>query len=159
MDSADYDHKPQTTCSIARALEVVGDRWTLLILREAVLSDVTRFADFRDRLGIAPHLLSHRLGALVDTGVMEKHPYREPGSRTRFSYHLTPAGEQLRLLLGALQQWGDENRPVPAGPTCLRRSAHQGRPVRLAFVDDADTVIPPNEVGFVRTDAYFSETA
>jgi DNA-binding HxlR family transcriptional regulator len=157
MDSADTDLKPQTRCSIARALEVVGDKWTLLILREAVLSGVTRFADFRDRLGIAPDLLSQRLGALVETGVMEKQPYREPGSRTRFSYHLTPAGEQLRLLLGALQQWGDENRPLPAGPSHVRRSADQGRPVRLAFVDDTDTVIPPEQVGFVPADAYSSE--
>jgi DNA-binding HxlR family transcriptional regulator len=151
--SGDHEPRPQTTCSIARALDVVGDRWTLLIVREAVLFDVTRFADFRDRLGIAPDLLSHRLGALLDGGVMEKHPYREPGSRTRFSYHLTAVGEQLRLLLGALQQWGDENRPLPGGPTCLRRSTARGRPVRLAFVDD-DVVIPPDGVGFVPTDAY-----
>jgi DNA-binding HxlR family transcriptional regulator len=52
---------------------------------------VTRFADFRDRLGIAPDFLSRRLGALVDTGVMEKHPYREPGSRTRLGFVPTDA--------------------------------------------------------------------
>lgn len=153
MDGA--ENSPET-CSIARALEVVGDKWTLLILREALLFEVTRFADLRDRLGIAPNLLSQRLAALVDGGVMEKHPYREPGSRTRFSYHLTPAGEDLRLVLSALQQWGDENRPLPEGPSCLRRSVAEGRPVRVDFVDDADTVVPVDEVDFIATDAFVS---
>ena len=138
----------ELTCSIARALEVVGDRWTLLILREAALHDVTRFADFRDRLGIAPDILTNRLGILVDGGVMERKPYREPGARTRYSYHLTPAGEKVRLVLAALQQWGDETRPPASGPSALRRSADEDRPVRVAFVDDIDTVIPPSDVLF-----------
>ena len=79
---------------------------------------------------------------------MEKRPYREPGARMRYSYHLTPAGEQLRLVLAALQQWGDENRPPAGGPSTLRRSADRGRPVSVRFVDDVDTVIPPSDVLF-----------
>jgi DNA-binding HxlR family transcriptional regulator len=126
----------------------VGDRWTLLILREAAIRDVTRFADFRERLGIAPDMLSNRLSILVDAGVMEKQPYREPGTRTRYSYHLTPAGKQLLLVLAALQQWGDENRPPTSGPSTLRRSADHGRPVRVAFVDDTNAVIPADSVLF-----------
>ncbi|WP_431900299.1 winged helix-turn-helix transcriptional regulator [Nonomuraea sp. bgisy101] len=148
MATPHLGQKAEPVCSIARALDVVGDRWTLLILRDSALMDVTRFADFRERLGIAPDMLSSRLGALVDAGVMEKRPYREPGTRTRYSYHLTPAGEQLRLILAALQQWGEENRPLPTGPSALRRSADRGRPVRVAFVDDADVVIPSDEVLF-----------
>ena len=139
----------ELTCSIARALEVVGDRWTLLILREAALHDVTRFADFRDRLGIAPDILTNRLGILVDGGVMERKPYREPGARTRYSYHLTPAGEKVRLVLAALQQWGDETRPPASGPSALRRSADEDRPVRVAFVDDTDAVVPAGRVRFI----------
>ncbi|MEU8301251.1 helix-turn-helix domain-containing protein [Micromonospora sp. NPDC048909] len=135
-------------CSIARALQVVGDKWTLLILREAALRGVTRFADFRDRLGIAPDILTGRLTGLVDQGVLEKRPYSEPGTRTRHSYHLTPAGEQLRVVLAALQQWGDENRPPSSGPSTLRRTADGSRPVRVAFVDDTGAVVPPEQVVF-----------
>jgi DNA-binding HxlR family transcriptional regulator len=148
MGTVNLRRKTEEVCSIARTLEVVGDRWTLLILREAALYDVTRFAGFRERLGIAPDMLSNRLGTLVNAGVMEKQPYREPGARTRYSYHLTPAGEQLLLVLAALQQWGDENRPPTSGPSTLRRSADRGRPVRVAFVDDTDVVVPAANVVF-----------
>ncbi|MFF2385746.1 winged helix-turn-helix transcriptional regulator [Streptomyces sp. NPDC058108] len=140
--------KREETCSIARAVEIVGDRWSLLILREAAMRDATRFADFRARLGIAPDILVNRLGTLVDAGVMEKKPYQEPGARTRDSYHLTPAGEQLRLILAALQQWGDDNRPLASGPTVLRSSADKGRPVRVAFVDDTGAEVSPDNVRF-----------
>ncbi|MFF2999411.1 winged helix-turn-helix transcriptional regulator [Streptomyces sp. NPDC057950] len=143
------DRGREDACSIARSLEIVGDRWTMLVLREAALHGVTRFADFRDRLGIAPDVLTLRLATLVEGGVMEKRPYREPGARTRFSYHLTPAGEQLRLVLAALQQWGDENRPPSAGPSTLRRSGDGDRPVRVAFVDDTDAVVPAANVNFL----------
>ncbi|WP_371783461.1 winged helix-turn-helix transcriptional regulator [Streptosporangium subroseum] len=152
MGSVNVKHKAEEACSIARTLDIVGDKWTFLILREASLGKVARFADFRDRLGIAPDMLSNRLNILVDADVMEKQPYREPGARTRYSYHLTPAGEQLVLVLAALQQWGDENRPRASGPSTLRRSADHGRPVRVAFVDDTDTVIPADGVVFSLTD-------
>jgi DNA-binding HxlR family transcriptional regulator len=153
-DGAGRDAGTETLCSIARTLEVVGDKWTLLILREAALGDVTRFADFRDRLAIATDVLSNRLAALVEAGVLEKRPYREPGVRTRFSYHLTPAGVQLRLILAALQQWGDEHRPPSVGPTVARRSADRDRPVRVAFVDDTDAVVPSDGVRFTPTASY-----
>jgi DNA-binding HxlR family transcriptional regulator len=142
----------EPVCSIARTLDVVGDKWSLLILREAALQHVTRFADFRRNLGIAPDILTSRLNGLVDEGVLTKKPYREPGSRTRFSYHLTPAGEQLRLILAALQQWGDDNRAPAQGPSSLRRSLDQGRPVRVAFIDDNCAVVRPEDVTFTPAD-------
>lgn len=71
---------PDTTCSIARSLGVLGERWTFLILREAFLG-ATRFAEFRDRLGVAPDVLSDRLGTLVAAGVLAREPYQEPGAR------------------------------------------------------------------------------
>jgi len=145
--------KTETPCSIARALEIVGERWTFLIVREA-LAGLTRFAEFRDNLKVAPDVLSDRLATLVDAGVMEKQPYREPGSRARFSYHLTPAGMDLRVVLGALQQWGDVHRPREDGPTITRRSAEEDRPVSVAFVDDTGTVVPLERVEFRRTAAY-----
>src|SRR5882762_1883694 len=78
-------------CSIARSLGVLGERWTFLILREA-MDGVTRFAQFRDALGIAPDVLTDRLTTLVDYGVMTRAPYQEPGSRTRnWAKRVTPS--------------------------------------------------------------------
>jgi DNA-binding HxlR family transcriptional regulator len=125
----------EPSCSIERSLEVLGERWTLLILRNA-FRGTTRFADFRTSLGIAPNLLSTRLRTLVAAGILEPRQYREPGSRSRVSYHLTDSGSRLRTVLAALQQWGDEHRPRPDGPSLVRRSRTSGRPVRVALVDD-----------------------
>jgi len=146
------DQLSGSMCSIARSLDVLGDRWTLLIIREAFYG-VTRFADFRAVLGIAPDVLTERLHRLVDAGVLERRPYREQGSRPRHDYHLTAAGRELRVVLGALQQWGDAYRPAPAGPPVVRRTAANGSEVRVAFVDDADRVVPVEDVRFVRTAA------
>src|SRR6516225_8600984 len=126
---------PDDACSIARTLGVVGERWTLLILREAFLG-ATRFAEFRDRLGVAPDVLSDRLATLVEHGVMAREPYREPGARPRFAYRLTPAGTELRVVLSALQQWGDTYLPRPEGPSMLRRIRGTDLPVHVGYVDD-----------------------
>lgn len=90
---------------------------------------------------------------LVDAGVLEKQPYREPGARVRDSYHLTPAGTELQVMLGALQQWGDDHRPCPPGPTIVRRTA-DGRPVHVGFVDDEGREVPRDGVEFIRTATY-----
>ncbi|MCW2528062.1 MAG: transcriptional regulator, HxlR family [Pseudonocardiales bacterium] len=139
-------------CSIARSLEVLGERWTFLILRDA-LGGSTRFSEFKDSLKVAPDVLTDRLNTLVEAGVMTKEPYREPGHRTRYSYHLTEAGQDLRVVVGALQQGGDEHRPYSLGATILRRTA-DGSPVRVAFVDDRHREIDGGEVQFVRTASY-----
>ncbi|MEU1619418.1 helix-turn-helix domain-containing protein [Streptomyces sp. NPDC005722] len=152
MSSVSATGGEEAVCSIARTLEVVGDKWTLLVLREATLRGVTRFADFRQELGIAPDLLTGRLTTLVDQGIMERRPYREPGSRTRYGYHLTAAGEELRLVLAAFQQWGDTHRTPARGPAVLRRSVDGGRPVSVAFVDDAGAVLPAADVEFTPSD-------
>ncbi|MGQ0846019.1 MAG: winged helix-turn-helix transcriptional regulator [Sporichthyaceae bacterium] len=145
-----------TSCAIERSLAVLGERWTMLILREASLG-VTRFADFRDNLGVASDVLTDRLATLVEYGVLAKQPYREPGSRTRFEYRLTPAGEQLGVLLGALQQWGDEHLPWPAGPTVVRRHRRTDRPVHIGYLDDRGREVAPEDVSRVKTDAYPTE--
>lgn len=127
--------KQEPVCSIERALSVLGERWTFLILREAMLG-TTRFAGFRDALGIAPDMLSDRLSTLVRYGVLTREPYRDPGSRTRYAYQFTPAGRDLAVVLGSLQQWGDEHRPRAAGPTMLRRERGTGRPLHVGFIDE-----------------------
>jgi DNA-binding HxlR family transcriptional regulator len=146
------DRPPELWCSIARSLQVLGERWTLLIVREA-FAGRTRFADFRDALGIASDLLTNRLNTLVEAGVMERHPYQEAGVRLRHDYHLTPAGRELTMVLASLQQWGDVNRPHEDGPSTQRRSRSSGRPVRVVFVDDTGAPVPQEDVEFVYLDA------
>jgi DNA-binding HxlR family transcriptional regulator len=144
---------PDSSCAIARSLGVLGERWTFLILREATLG-VTRFAQFRDSLGIAPDVLTERLATLVEYGVMERVAYQEPGSRSRSAYVLTPAGRELAVVLAALQQWGDEHLPWPEGPSMLRRVRDSDRPVHVGFVDDRGREVPAEDVAMIRTDAY-----
>jgi len=142
----------ESPCSIARTLEVVGERWTFLILREA-LSGVTRFATLRKNLGVAPDILSDRLATLTEYGVLMREPYREPGSRTRYEYHLTPAGRELAVVLGALQQWGDEHLPWPAGPSVLRCTP-EGDALHVGFLNQRGREVDLEAVRFVRTAAY-----
>jgi DNA-binding HxlR family transcriptional regulator len=144
---------PDSSCSIARSLGVLGERWTFLILREA-FSGLTRFAEFRDSLGIAPDILTDRLGTLVTYGVMEKVAYQEPGERARSAYVLTPAGRELRVVLAALQQWGDEHLPRPDGPSVLRRVRDSDRAVHIGFVDDRGQEVAQTDVAMIRTGAY-----
>jgi len=136
------------TCSIARSLGVLGERWTFLILREAFLG-ATKFAEFRDRLGVAPDVLSDRLSTLVEYGVMEREPYQEPGARPRFAYRLTPAGTELRVVLSALQQWGDNYLPRPEGPSVLRRIRGTGLPVHVGYVDGQGSEVAPADVAMI----------
>ena len=139
---------PEEACSIARTLGVVGERWTFLILREAFLG-ATRFAEFRDRLGVAPDILSDRLATLVSTASWPVSRYREPGARSRFAYRLTAAGRELQVVLSALQQWGDEHLPRPEGPSMLRRVRGTDGPVHVGYLDDAGREVPSADVAII----------
>ncbi|MFC9285768.1 winged helix-turn-helix transcriptional regulator [Streptomyces sp. NPDC057052] len=112
-------------CSVARSLAVVGERWSLLIVREA-LDGARRFQDFHSRLGIAKNLLTTRLDSLVAAGVMHRVPYRDPGSRQRFAYELTEQGQALRPTLVALLEWGDRYLADPEGPSVIVRHGTDG---------------------------------
>jgi DNA-binding HxlR family transcriptional regulator len=91
-------------CSIARSLEAIGDRWTLLVLRDAFLR-VRRFEDFQRHLGIARNVLTDRLGRLVDEGILERRRYQE--RPPRHEYRLTDKGRDLWPVLISLAKWGD----------------------------------------------------
>lgn len=91
-------------CSVAQTLEIVGEWWTLLILRDAFLG-VRRFDDFVERLGISRNVLADRLDKLVTTGVLERRPYDE--GRGRYDYVLTEKGRDLWPVLTTLREWGD----------------------------------------------------
>jgi DNA-binding HxlR family transcriptional regulator len=108
----EWNEVARLPCSIARALSVVGDRWTLLILREA-FSGVTRFEGFR-RLGISRNVLADRLARLTREGVFEQVPYQE-GPR-RHAYQLTEKGRDLYPVLVSLLAWGDRWLAGPEGP-------------------------------------------
>lgn len=102
-------------CPAARALDVIGERWSLLIVREA-LGGARRFDDFRGRLPISDNTLARRLAELVDRQVLDRQPYQtEPA---RFDYVLTDRGKSLVSVLASLAEWGDRwTDPDPAGPT------------------------------------------
>src|SRR5438552_14299257 len=107
---------PDQVCSIARSLEVVGERWTLLILRDAVLG-IERFEEFQDSLGIATNVLTNRLKLLCDEGVLERVPDDQRPGRPK--YLLTEKGSGLAPALIALMKWGDRHYPTPNGPPRL----------------------------------------
>ena len=110
MSSTDWASGP---CAIGRAASVLGDRWSLLILRNAMLGH-TRFDQFKKNLGIADNILSNRLSKLVDEGLLVREDY-DDGARVRQHYRLTRAGAEFRTVLEALARWGQENaRPEAA---------------------------------------------
>ena len=92
-------------CSVAQCLEVVGEWWSLLIVRDAFLG-ISRFDDFQSRLGISRNILNQRLARLVETGVLTKVPYSE--RPPRFEYQLTDKGRDLWPVLTTMRQWGDK---------------------------------------------------
>jgi DNA-binding HxlR family transcriptional regulator len=100
-------------CSVARTLDVVGEWWTLLILRDA-FRGTRRFDDFQQSLGLARSVLTARLAKLTEHGVLERRAYSE--HPPRYEYHLTGKGLALFPVIAALIRWGDEWAPNPAGP-------------------------------------------
>ena len=124
-----YDPDP---CSIGRTLELIGEKWSLLVLRE-VFSGVRRFDDLQRRIGAPRQVLSARLATLVAAGVLRRHPYQDPGRRTRYEYRLTAAGMDLYPVLVGLLRWGDRYLDQPTGGPSLELSHRDcGEPVDLA---------------------------
>lgn len=117
----------QEYCSLARAMAVVGDRWTLLVLREAFLR-VRRFDDFQERLGIARRVLTERLKHLVDHGVLEKVAYSQ--TPLRHEYRLTEKGLGLYPVIIGLVHWGDAHYAGKKGPPLLHRHKACGHDFR-----------------------------
>lgn len=102
-------------CSVARTLEIVGERWTLLVLREAFYGQ-RRFDDLLTGVGCARNILTERLVTLVDEGVLRRVPYQDAGQRPRFEYRLTRKGIELFPIVIALMDWGDRWLQDRSGP-------------------------------------------
>lgn len=145
-------------CSIARTLEVVGEKWTLLIVREA-LGGRTRFSEFRAALGVSSDILSDRLTNLVDAGVLSRVAYRDDGARERFSYHLTDSGRALTPVLAALSSWGTVHRPNESAPSAEFREAATNDTVELSFHTTSGRLVSAAEIAFVRGPATESNRA
>ena len=140
MLKRDYEGQ---NCSIARALELVGERWTLLIVRDAFLG-LRRFDQFQDSLGIASNVLTSRLDRLVEAGVFERVRYQERPDR--YEYRLTERGRALRTPLLALMQWGDG---IGGKPPRLARRKSDGSPVTAALVGADGKRVDPGEIEVV----------
>lgn len=127
-------------CSLAQALSVVGERWSLLILRDAFLG-LSRFDQFQSHLGIARNILAARLKQLTEEGVLEKR-----GGR-RGEYRLTEKGYDLVPVLLALAHWGDAYRPHPAGSRLTFVERDTGRPIqRMGARSDDGRALHPREL-------------
>ena len=117
---------PGLDCSVAKALEVIGERWSLLIVR-AVMHGNRRFGEIQESLGIARNVLSARLQRLVDEEILERRAYQE--SPPRYEYFLTEKGLDLWPALVALQGWGDRHSAGPEGPPMLIVHKECGGPI------------------------------
>ncbi len=141
MLNRDYEGQ---NCSIARALEVAGGRWALLIIRDIVLGR-RRFEELHGGLGIARNVLTTRLSRLVDEDILERVAYSERPAR--YEYRLTKKGRDLNLALAGLRQWGDaylSEKP----PTILRRRS-DGKQVVAALVPKGTKGLRLDEVELV----------
>ena len=132
MTAASWD---RSHCSVAGTLTVVGEKWSLLVLREAFLG-VRRFADFQHILGAPKAVLTDRLATLVDHGVLVRVPYRAEGERQRHEYRLTEKGLDLYPALVALMEWGDRYLCEDGAAPLELRHRDCGAPVRLTLVCD-----------------------
>lgn len=132
-------------CSVERTLDLIGDRWTFLILREAFFG-VRRFGQLARNLKISRNLLSERLQKLVAAGVLQRRRYRT--DPTRYEYRLTPSGRDLYPAIVALMHWGDKHLAGPEGPPLLLRHRpcgidtiplfvclHCGTPIKATDID------------------------
>jgi DNA-binding HxlR family transcriptional regulator len=146
-------------CTIAKTLDVVSTRTAMLLMREAFYG-TARFDDFAERAGVSEPVAAARLRELVDAGLLEREPYREPGQRTRLAYRLTEKGEDLFPVLVALKQWGDRWLAPDGAPVELE---HRGCGEKVSAelrcaaghrteLGDLDLVVGPGRGSGVRRD-------
>ena len=131
-------------CNLSKSFELIGDRWTLLILRSA-LWGVRRFDDFQAELDIPRSVLSNRLAGLVESGLMERRDYREDSQRARAEYPLTKMGASLGLPFVAMTEWGDQWLGEGDAPLTLR-SKSTGQKLRVALVDERGKPVKADDV-------------
>ena len=132
------------SCSIAGALEALGDTWSILVLRE-LFYGVRRFNDIQNILGISRSVLTDRLNRLVEIGVARTEPYQEPGDRVRKQYRLTRKGVRLLPVIVSLMEWGDEYLYDGRGPVILE-DRETGDTVGVELRSSSGALIEPNQI-------------
>lgn len=154
---ADLSKWETAGCSIARAMDVIGTRSAILILREAFYG-TRRFDGFARRVGITDAAAAAQLRKLTAAGLLEKRPYQEEGKRTRHEYALTQMGKDLLPVVVALWQWGDAYlQPGPA--PLLRVDAETGEPVRVDLRTPDGTEVPLQRLGVRVNEDYLRDRA
>jgi len=134
-------------CPIAAAMTVLGDKWTLLILRDA-FNGIRRFDDFKQHLGVSRPLLSGRLKKLTAAGVLIRNPYQTPGERKRYEYRLTEKARELQLVMVALGEWGGKYAGLPTNPSTTIVERGSGEEVTLRLTRRSDgAFVDPRTVG------------
>jgi DNA-binding HxlR family transcriptional regulator len=128
-------------CSAARALEVVGERWSLLIIRNAMFAGATRFTEFQRMLGIAPNILANRLDRFVEAGIM-----RIAEGQDAHEYVLTGKGRDLQPVIIALTEWGDRYAAPEGPPVFYVHEGCGGRVRQRVTCEDCGTTLAPSEV-------------
>ncbi len=143
-----WDELEKETCSVARTLAVIGDRWTLMLLRECFMG-VRRFEHFQARLGISRTIVRDRLKHLVEHDILERHRYET--HPPRYEYRLTDAGLALHPIMISIVQWGDAYRAEQSGPPLIRthRSCGHRLDARLVCRDCGEPV-KPRDVALAR---------
>lgn len=131
------DTRPDTPqpCPVARSLDVIGDRWSLLIVRDA-FDGISRFGDFQRSLGAARNILADRLRRLVEAGILETRPAAEGSAY--LEYVLTAQGLELFPVIVALRQWGEGHLFAPGEAHSLLLDRHSGLPVEPMLPRDGD---------------------
>ena len=139
----DYD---PANCAVGAAVEIIGEKWTFLVLREA-FSGVHRFGDMQRRTGAPRQVLSDRLSRLVHEDLLRRVPYQEAGQRARHEYRLTPKGRDLYPIMVALMHWGDQYVTGPEGSPVVLIHRDCGAPVHQRLnCDDGHDLTSPREV-------------
>jgi DNA-binding HxlR family transcriptional regulator len=136
-----YDRE---NCSAARALEIVGERWSLLIIRNAMFGGMTRFTEFQRALGIAPNILASRLEWFVEAGLMQTRPLG--GDHETHEYVLTTKGLDLQPVIIALTAWGDRWAAPQGPPNIYEHEGCGGRIHQHLHCEDCGAAPAPTEV-------------
>ena len=152
IEPVDWKALPARPCPVAGSLDLLGDRWSILVVRD-VMNGVRRFDDLVGRLGVSRATLSDRLRRLVAAGILVPTPYRTEAGRTRDEYRLTAKGLELRNVLIALREWGDRHALDADDPRLGLVDRETGHEVTLRLVDaeTGDEVDPRNLAHVLRT--------
>ncbi len=145
----DWEAVDTVNCSVRRTLDIVGEKWSLLILRDA-FNGVRRFDALGRHVGVSDAILSDRLRTLVGAGILTVQPYQEPGRRARHEYVVTPRGWQLQPVVVGLLQWGDRHLADADGPAVVVQHLGCGQPAEAVVRCTADgRVLSPRETELV----------